>query len=374
MVVESQAVKETQATRWKGCCARGAAVALLAVAAFAAVPAGKAQDAAPSSTGETVSLSIEIQIAPPSSSNAFFMSGIAGPLGARPVTGKPLAAEIVTRHKHAGQGGEVSRSTTSEIYRDAEGRIRRESQLSVPGLPPDAAPFSYITIVDQQKGCGWYLDPQELVAHRYALNGAGLAYMAQVSVRGSRGELLPQPGEATADAPAGAAEGGTHPALRATSSMPIAMMPAAAGEAHPSASPGAHGGAGVPEMRINQPFLAAPHPVRIENLGEELILGVRAHGTRIVTTVPAGELGNDKPIDIVSEQWYAPELQLVMRSMHSDPWGGEIDTNVTKLTQGDQPESRFQVPDSYKIVDSANDPEHRVLDVRTGHAPGMHPW
>jgi len=352
-----------------------AAVALLTAVAFAAVPAGFAQDAEPSSTGVTVSLSIEIQIAPPSSSNAFFMSGIAGPLGARPVTGKPLAAEIVTRHHHAGQAGEVSRSTTSEIYRDTEGRIRRESQLSVPGLPPDAAPFSYITIVDQQKGCGWYLDPQELVAHRYALNGAGLAYMAQVSVRGSRGELLPQPGGATADATVGAAENNTHRALRAPSSPTIAMRPVAVGEAHPSGSlSDAHSGAGVPEMRINQPFLAAPHPVRIENLGEELILGVRAHGTRIVTTVPAGELGNDQPIEIVSEQWYAPELELVMRSMHSDPWGGKIDTSVTKLTRGDQPQSRFQVPDSYKIVDSANDPEHRVLDVRTGHAPGMHPW
>jgi hypothetical protein len=345
---------------------RGRRVGMHLLTAFAllAVPASRAQTAdavAQAGTGEAFNFSIQVQIAPPQSSNSFYMTGVAGPLGARPVTGKPLAAEIVTERHQVLQGEEVTRSTTSVIYRDGEGRIRRESQLLVPGLPADVAHFSYITIVDQQRGCGWYLDPQEKVAQRYELNGSGPSYVARVSVRGSGSEALREP--------SGVADDASH-LQRSGPGQAIAMKPVAAG----AAQGGVHGVASAPEMRINQPFLAAPHPVRIENLGEELILGVRAHGTRIITTVPAGQIGNDHAIDIVSEQWYAPELDLVMRGMHRDPWGGEIDTRVTKLTPGDQPASLFQVPHSYKIVDSARDPEHRVLDVRSGHAPGTPPW
>jgi hypothetical protein len=127
-------------------------------------------------------------------------------------------------------------------------------------------------------------------------------------------------------------------------------------------------------MRIDQPFLAAPNPVRTENLGEELILGFRAHGTRIITTLPAGEIGNDRPIDIVSEQWFSPDLELVMRSMHRDPWGGEFTTTVTKISRGEQPAWLFEVPSQYKIIDAASEGERHVLDSHGNHTAGSAPW
>jgi hypothetical protein len=311
------------------------------------------------------------------------MMGVAGPLGAKAATGMPIAAEFVTIHQQSfTDGNRISRSTLSIIYRDAAGRIRRESQLSVPGLPANIAAATFITIVDPRLGCGWVLDPQEMVAHRYELNGSGPSYVARVSAQGGGSGLLPPDSKATADGAAAASSAGQANAAdnpRWRLHTPNRLEPSQDSAASPDAmSSGAQleetGFASAPAMRLDQPFLAAPNPVRTENLGEEIILGFRAHGTRIITTLAAGAIGNDRPIDIVSEQWFSPELKLVMRSMHSDPWAGEFTTTVTKVSRGDQPAWRFEVPAQYKIIDAATEAEHHVLDSQGNHTPGAAPW
>jgi hypothetical protein len=311
------------------------------------------------------------------------MIGVAGPLGAQAVAGKPISAEFVTEHHQSfTDGNSISHSTTSVIFRDAAGRIRRESQLSVPGLSASVAAANFITIVDHGLGFGWVLDPQEMVAHRYDLNGPGPSYVARLSAQGRGSGLLspdPRPaGDAAASANAQDIPRWRLHALPARRLGPpdSATVPAAMSSAASSGRPGPSlpvektGFASAPTMRIDQPFLAAPNPVRTENLGEETILGFRTHGTRVITTLPPGEIGNDRPIDIVSEQWFSPDLDLVMRSAHRDPWGGEFTTTVTKIGRSDQPAWLFQVPSQYKIVDSTDEAEHHVLDSRGGHASG----
>jgi hypothetical protein len=376
-----------------------AAVLLVPAVVIAAPPAGPTQDAgAPAAGGDAVfNPAITVQIAPPPLSISSLMDGGAGPLGARPVTGKPIAAQFVTEHHQVfADGNRIARSTNSVIYRDSAGRIRRESQLSVPGLSADVAHFTFITIVDQGQGIAWYLNPQEKVAHRYELNGSGPSYVARVNAKGNGVDLLP-----LESAGAGAKANAVPRSGRAGEGIPRGWRERrfATNEAHgshsaphPSAAPVAMvsnlSGAPVAEsatpkdddycsghaMELNEPLFAAPYPVRTENLGVRRILGFRARGTRVITTLPAGKIGNDRPINIVSEQWYSPRLELVLRSMHRDPWGGEIVTRITRIRRGEQPASRFEIPSSYKIVDAANDPEHRVLDVRGGRTPGMLPW
>ena len=86
---------------------------------------------------------ITVQIDPPPISISSAMLGVSGPLGAQAVAGKPIFAEFVTEHHQSfTDGNRISRSTTSGIYRDAQGRIRRESQLSLPGLPASVAASS----------------------------------------------------------------------------------------------------------------------------------------------------------------------------------------------------------------------------------------
>ena len=311
------------------------------------------------------------------------MIGVAGPLGANSVAGKPISAKFVTEHHQSfTDGNSISSTTTSVIFRDAAGRIRRESQLSVPGLPASAAAATFITIVDHSLGCGWVLDPQERVAHRYDLNGSGPSYVARLSAQGrGRGLLSPDSHPAgDAAAPANAPDIPrwrlhTLPARRLgppdSAGEPGAMSSAAApGQPGSSLQTEETGFASAPNMRIDQPFLAAPNPVRTENLGEEMILGFRTHGTRVITTLPPGEIGNDRPIDIVSEQWFSPDLDLVMRSLHRDPWGGEFTTTVTKISRTDQPAWLFQVPSQYKVIDSTNEAEHHVVNSRGGQASG----
>jgi hypothetical protein len=235
-----------------------------------------------------------------------------------------------------------------------------------------------------------------MVAHRYPLSGQGLSYVARLNAQGG-GRLLPRDAKSAAEQgadPAGSRRWRAHafsPRMRLSqdSAVSPSAMSAASGEARSAQSPAETAGgrpedsgndnpskptagflgtpAGAPSMRIDQPFLAAPNAVRTENLGEEMILGFRAHGTRFITTVPAGEIGNDRSIEIVSEQWYSPDLELVMRSMHRDPWGGEFSTTVTRISQGEQAARLFTIPAKYKVIDADSEGEHRVIEIHGSH-------
>jgi hypothetical protein len=330
---------------------------------------------------------ITVQIAPPPISVSAMMIGLSNPLGAQAVSGKPVCAEFVTEHHQSfADGNRISRSTASKIYRDADGRIRRESQLSLPGISA-AVTSTFITIVDRQVGYGYVLNPQEMIAHRYALNGAGPSYVAHLNARAKSSALLPPDSKQSAGgtaapeppAPADAGSSRWHPhAFASYHGHPSPDATGSSDSGNPSALNSSYlsdesAPTGAPVMRIDQPFLAAPNPVRTENLGEQIILGVRAQGTRVITTLPAGQIGNDRPIDIVSEQWFSPELELVLRSMHNDPWAGEFTTTVTRISRGNQPASLFEVPVAYKIIDATSEGERHVLDGHGGHTPGLSP-
>jgi hypothetical protein len=252
-------------------------------------------------------------------------------------------------------------------------------------VPAAVSASIFITIVDHQLGYGYVLDPQEMVAHRYDLNAAGPSYVAHLHAEANGGALLsadPKPdAESTANSTAAAQT--SHWRLRAfpphkdraPAGTPVAMSTGSRSSSLGSGFPPEDSGfASAPTMRIDQPFLAAPNSVRTENLGEQMILGFRARGTRVVTTLPAGQIGNDRPIDIVSEQWFSPELELVMRNMHHDPWIGEFTTTIVRVSRGDQPVSLFEVPAPYRIIDAASEGEHHVLDGRGNHASGPAPW
>jgi hypothetical protein len=79
-----------------------------------------------------------------------------------------------------------------------------------------------------------------------------------------------------------------------------------------------------------------------EDLGFQIVNGVSAQGTRITTTIPAGQIGNDRPIDIVSENWYSPDLQMLIRSSNKDPRFGETTYNLTIISQTPPDPSLFQ--------------------------------
>lgn len=96
------------------------------------------------------------------------------------------------------------------------------------------------------------------------------------------------------------------------------------------------------------------------DLGTQTINGVTAQGKSITHTIPAGEMGNAKPIVSTSEIWYSSELQLPVMAKHNDPRSGTAMFTLTNIQRGDPPASLFQVPSDYTVKDAAPDegPHH----------------
>ena len=66
-------------------------------------------------------------------------------------------------------------------------------------------------------------------------------------------------------------------------------------------------------------------------------------------TIPAGEVGNERPIEIVSERWYSPELQTIVMTRHTDPRFGENTYRLTNINREEPAHILFEVPAGYTI-------------------------
>jgi TonB family protein len=91
--------------------------------------------------------------------------------------------------------------------------------------------------------------------------------------------------------------------------------------------------------------------VNRESLGKQMIEGVECEGTRMVSTIPAGQIGNERPIEIINERWYSPELQVTVMTKQSDPRYGETIFRLAGLTRAEPDEYLFKVPSEYTIKD-----------------------
>lgn len=88
---------------------------------------------------------------------------------------------------------------------------------------------------------------------------------------------------------------------------------------------------------------------KTESLGKQNIGGVEAEGTRNTITIPAGEIGNERPIEIVSERWFSPELQLIIMTRHTDPRFGENSYQLTNINRSEPARDLFEVPPGYAV-------------------------
>ena len=71
----------------------------------------------------------------------------------------------------------------------------------------------------------------------------------------------------------------------------------------------------------------------------------------MTSTIEAGAIGNDRPIQSVSESWYSPELQTLIKSVHTDPRTGEETFQLTNVSRVEQPAYLFQIPAGYQAVE-----------------------
>jgi hypothetical protein len=82
-----------------------------------------------------------------------------------------------------------------------------------------------------------------------------------------------------------------------------------------------------------------------EKLGLQSVNGVTAEGTRKTINIDAGQIGNDRPIRVVSERWFSNDLQVLVKSGNSDPRFGETTYQLTNISQAAPSPALFQFPD-----------------------------
>jgi TonB family protein len=93
---------------------------------------------------------------------------------------------------------------------------------------------------------------------------------------------------------------------------------------------------------------------KTEALGKQMIEGVECEGKRRVTTIPAGDIGNERAIETIHESWYSPELQMTIMTKQTDPRFGESTYRVTNINRSEPDASLFQAPNDYSVKEGGS--------------------
>ena len=116
----------------------------------------------------------------------------------------------------------------------------------------------------------------------------------------------------------------------------------------------------IPPATVSVPSLVRPlgrygvnAETKNESLGSQMIEGVEAEGTRITHTIPAGAMGNERPIEATYERWYSKELQLDVLIKSVDPRSGESTQQMTKISRGEPDPALFEIPPDYTVQEVA---------------------
>lgn len=110
--------------------------------------------------------------------------------------------------------------------------------------------------------------------------------------------------------------------------------------------------AGSYQLKVQAGGAMKAPDVKKESLGSQTINGVRSEGNRLTRTIAAGEMGNEKAIEVVTETWYSAELQAVVRSKTSDPRTGETTFELQTIDRSEPLASLFTVPGDYTVQES----------------------
>jgi hypothetical protein len=237
----------------------------------------------------------------------------------RPERGRPYSATVTsTSLQTFPDGMHLTQTTTILEYRDAEGRTRTEATERV---SCSSELTKVITIRDPTTDASYRLDPVRKYALRLHIATPVTISMADLqSAQGARGDGRTQP----------------------TNSDAIARL-------------------AVQRQRLQSELAALGDQMRttrerkdpnnnVEDLGSQAVNGVPARGTRVTTIVPVGAIGNDREFRSVTERWFSPELNLLVKSVTTDPRFGTTTYELTKITREPPDPSLFRVPSDYTIA------------------------
>ncbi len=223
------------------------------------------------------------------------------------IENSPVSARMTNRMvRELCDGNRIVHEQVTLIYRDASGRVRREHST-------EGSSFGHmIMITDPVEQQNLMLEEVIKTAYKSQMFGRRVD-----AVQGGSGYMMAQPLHETATGVLSIGAGDLTAAL----SRPV-------------------GGMGTEHTTV-------------ESLGQDTVDGVWVEGTAYTTTYPANLFGNELPIVVQRTTWYAPELQMVVRSEERDPRTGTV-TYTTEILSLAEPEpALFEIPGDYKIIEPA---------------------
>ena len=213
------------------------------------------------------------------------------------ITGAPYTATVSTEMTQIlADGNRINNKTTASLARDSQGRTRREETMGTVG-PWQVNGPKLVFINDPTSQTNYVLDSDKQTVA--VLKHAGIA---GINVAG----------------------------------------------AGPTVSASASGGFKVKYLEKG-PGGDQPEETKTESLGTQTMEGVAVEGKRVTRTIPAGQIGNTQPIEITSEVWTSPDLQVTVMSKHSDPRFGETTYQLTGIRRAEPDHSLFEIPPGYAV-------------------------
>lgn len=214
--------------------------------------------------------------------------GFGGMHPGKVVTNAPYSGVAVREiTQKLADGNSIDRTVQVNVYRDSQGRTRRDSTFNGFGPLASSGETRTVTMIhDPVAGTSYILHPDTKTA-----------------------EQLPAP-----------------PARGNDTANPQSKF----------------------QARIQQEI--ADGTLKKEDLGTQTINGISTQGTRYTRVIPAGQVGNSKPITVTNEQWYSPDLQIVVKSTRTDPRMGQTTYTLTDIQRTEPAAALFTVPSGYSVT------------------------
>lgn len=89
--------------------------------------------------------------------------------------------------------------------------------------------------------------------------------------------------------------------------------------------------------------------VTTQDLGKKTIASLAVTGTRTITTIAVGNIGNSRNIVITHDVWTSTDLQITLSESDNSPISGTRTSEITTITRTTPPSALFDPPVGYTI-------------------------
>lgn len=276
---------------------------------------------------------------------------------AKAVKNAPYSAEAISeRQQVLGDGNQIASQHSSRVYRDSQGRTRQEIRDDKGALR---------TILIDDGSATLILRPEDKTGTRIERDGGEITRLAREHAR-MAGERAKLAGDRARERIEILRKEGTLARAegdKAREAMIVRRVERAeeagrerAEEIRVRVHKQMEGK--TEQLRRLAPMIARAagdsqyaRNATTKDLGMRDMEGIRAEGKMTSYEIPAGEMGNAKPIVVTSETWYSPELQVTVYSKHSDPRSGDRIYRLDNIRRDEPPAELFVAPSDYTIKD-----------------------